>query len=278
MNFVPAPMTSNEPRRLEAVKKLGVIGTEQSELFYVYAELALAITGFTAGTASLIDESTQHTISACGPVEMEKMVRDNPQFPRSQSPCAYTILSTDPKIVPDCRKHEIFKNAMMVQNGMLVAYAGFPIINKDNYVYGTLCLFDPGVKHVSSEKVALVEKLVRRLAHQLDTQLEQKEATAEKVSDAVLKFSTYFVGATLTDFSSFVTLCSGKDLDETAVEGLKTVDLCRVLDDSTIELTDKGKKLQFNMGLQTKILNRRRIEGHEADTMMTQMLANLETL
>ena len=278
MNFVPAPMTSNEPRRLEAVKKLGVIGTEQSELFYVYAELALAITGFTAGTASLIDESTQHTISACGPVEMEKMVRDNPQFPRSQSPCAYTILSTDPKIVPDCREHEIFKNAMMVQNGMLVAYAGFPIINKDNYVYGTLCLFDPGVKDVSSEKVALVEKLVRRLAHQLDTQLEQKEATAEKVSDAVLKFSNYFVGATLTDFSSFVTLCSGQDLDETAVEGLKKVDLCRVLDDSTIELTDKGKKLQFNMGLQTKILNRRRIEGHEADTMMTQMLANLETL
>ena len=37
MNFVAAPMTSNEPRRIEAVKKLGVIGTDQSELFYVYA-------------------------------------------------------------------------------------------------------------------------------------------------------------------------------------------------------------------------------------------------
>ena len=104
MNFVPAPMTSNEPRRIEAVKKLGVIGTEQSELFYVYAELALEITGFTAGTASLIDENIQHTISACGPNEMEQMVKENPQFPRSQSPCAYTILSSNPKIVPDCRE------------------------------------------------------------------------------------------------------------------------------------------------------------------------------
>ena len=73
MNFVAAPMTSNEPRRVDAVKKLGVIGTEQSELFYVYAEIALAITGFTAGTASLIDETTQHHISACGPHEMEQM-------------------------------------------------------------------------------------------------------------------------------------------------------------------------------------------------------------
>ena len=278
MNFVAAPMTSNEPRRLEAVKKLGVIGTEQSELFYVYAELALAITGFTAGTASLIDENIQHTISACGPIEMEQMVKENPQFPRSQSPCAYTILSSDPKIVPDCREHDIFKNAMMVVNGMLVAYAGFPIINKDNYVYGTLCLFDPEVKHISPDKIELVEKLVKRLAHQLDTQMEQKEATAEKVSDAVLKFSEAFSDGTLADFSSFVSLCSGKDLDHGAIEGLQNAQLCFRTRTGSIEFTDAGKKLQFEMGLQTKILNKRRVEGSEADSMMTEMLANLEKL
>jgi len=278
MNFVPAPMTSNEPRRIEAVKKLGVIGTEQSELFYVYAELALAITGFTAGTASLIDESVQHTISACGPSEMEQMVKENPQFPRSQSPCAYTILSSNPKIVPDCREHEIFKNAMMVVNGMLVAYAGFPIINKDNYVYGTLCLFDPEVKGISPDKIDLVEKLVKRLAHQLDTQMEQKEATAEKVSDAVLKFSEAFANGNLSDFSSFVSLCSHKDLDDSAIDRLKKAQLCFRTDSGGIEFTDAGKKLQFDMGLQTKILNKRRIEGLEADSMMNEMLANLENL
>ena len=278
MNFVAAPMTSNEPRRIEAVKKLGVIGTEQSELFYVYAELALEITGFTAGTASLIDENIQHTISACGPKEMEQMVKENPQFPRSQSPCAYTILSSNPKIVPDCREHEIFKNALMVVNGMLVAYAGFPIINKDNYVYGTLCLFDPEVKDISLDKIVLVEKLVKRLAHQLDTQMEQKEATAEKVSDAVLKFATAFSDANLSDFSSFVALCSGKNLDDVAINGLQKAQLCFRTDSGDIEFTDSGKKLQFDMGLQTKVLNKRRIAGAEAESMMTEMLANLENL
>ena len=278
MNFVSAPMTSNEPRRIAAVKKLGVIGTEQSELFYVYAEMALAITGFAAGTASLIDENIQHTISACGPLEMEQMVKENPQFPRSQSPCAYTILSSNPKIVPDCREHEIFKNAMMVVNGMLVAYAGFPIINKDNYVYGTLCLFDGEVKDIDPDKINLVEKLVRRLAHQLDTQMEQKEATAEKVSDAVLKFSEAFVDGNLSDFSAFVSLCSNKDLDDNAINGLHKAQLCFRTDSGDIEFTEEGKKLQFDMGLQTKILNKRRIEGLEADSMMSEMLANLENL
>ena len=278
MNFVSAPMTSNEPRRLEAVKKLGVIGTEQGDLFYVYAELALAITGFTAGTASLIDENIQHTISACGPFEMEQMGKENPQFPRSQSPCAYTILSSNPKIVPDCREHDVFKNAMMVVNGMLVAYAGFPIINKDNYVYGTLCLFDPEVKDIAQENIKLVEKLVKRLAHQLDTQMEQKEATAEKVSDAVLKFSKVFSDGDLADFSSFVWLCSGKDIDNNAIKGLQKADLCFRTETGEIEFTNLGKKLQFDMGLQTKILNKRKVEGSEADSMMTEMLANLEDL
>ena len=278
MNFVSAPMTSNEPRRLEAVKKLGVIGTEQSDLFYVYAELALAITGFTAGTVSLIDENIQHTISACGPIEMERMVKENPQFPRSQSPCAYTILSSNPKVVPDCREHDVFKNAMMVVNGMLVAYAGFPIINKDNYVYGTLCLFDPEVKDIAQENIKLVEKLVKRLAHQLDTHMEQKEATAEKVSDAVLKFSKAFSDGDLADFSSFVWLCSGKDIDNNAIKGLQKADLCFRTETGEIEFTNLGKKLQFDMGLQTKILNKRKVEGSEADSMMIEMLANLEDL
>ncbi len=278
MNFVAAPMTSNEPRRIEAVKKLGVIGTEQSELFYVYVELAIAITGFEAGTASLIDENTQHAISACGPSEMEQMIKDNPEFPRSQSPCAYTILSPDPKIVQDCREHDIFKNAMMVVNGSLVAYAGFPIINKDNYVYGTLCLFDPEVKNISPENIELVEKLVKRLAHQLDTQMEQKEATAEKVSDAVVKFLQAFSNGSLFDFSSFVSLCSGKDLEDVAIDGLQKAELCFRTEKGDIELTKAGKKLQFDMGLQTKILNKTRIEGLEADSMMTEMLANLENL
>ena len=45
-NFKPAPMTSNEDRRLEALKKLGVIGTDQGDIFDIYSELALEVSGF----------------------------------------------------------------------------------------------------------------------------------------------------------------------------------------------------------------------------------------
>ena len=108
--------------------------------------------------------------------------------------------------------------------------------------------------------------------------MEQKEATAEKVSDAVLKFSKAFEKGSLADFGSFVTLCSGKDLDDYAIGGLKAAQLCYRTDNGDIEFTDLGKKLQFEMGLQTKVLNKQRIEGLEADSVMSEMLANLENL
>ena len=108
--------------------------------------------------------------------------------------------------------------------------------------------------------------------------MEQKEATAEKVSDAISKFSNAFPDASLSDFSSFVSLCSGKDLEDYSVVGLKDSNLCFSNENGQVELTEEGKRLQFSMGFQTKILNKRRIEGLEADTIMTEMLANLETL
>ena len=58
-------MTSNEERRLEALKRLGVIGTDQGDIFDIYSELALEVSGFFAATCSLIDVDTQHGISLC---------------------------------------------------------------------------------------------------------------------------------------------------------------------------------------------------------------------
>ena len=112
-NFKPAPMTSNEERRLEALKRLGVIGTDQGDIFDIYSEIALEVSGFFAATCSLIDVDTQHGISLCSlNGELEKMTEGKPvKVERAQSPCAYTILTPEPLLVPDCREHKIFKDA-----------------------------------------------------------------------------------------------------------------------------------------------------------------------
>ena len=279
-NFKPAPMTSNEERRLEALKKLGVIGTNQGDIFDIYSELALEVSGFFAATCSLIDIDTQHGISICSlNGELEKMTEGKPvKVERAQSPCAYTILTPEPLLVPDCREHEIFKNAGAVKAGMIVAYAGFPIINKDNYVFGTICLFDPKIKELENQEVKLLEKLTKRLAHQLDTQAEQKAITAEKISGAINVFTETVNESSLEDFNFFLNICAGRDIELKKCKNLKNQNLCNVDKNGNMVLTDKGQELQFKMGLQTRTLNKRKVEGEAANVLVDSMLSELEEL
>ena len=43
-------------------------------------------------------------------------------------------------------------------------------------------------------------------------------------------------------------------------------------------LTDKGQELQFKMGLQTRTLNKRKVEGEAANVLVDSMLSELEEL
>ena len=273
-------MTSNEERRLEALKRLGVIGTEQGDIFDIYSELALEVSGFFAATCSLIDVDTQHGISLCSlNGELEKMTEGKPvKVERAQSPCAYTILTPEPLLVPDCREHKIFKDAGTVKAGMVVAYAGFPIINKDNYVFGTICLFDPNIKKLKKQEIKLLEKLTKRLAHQLDTQAEQKAVTAEKISLAIGVFEEHVGECSLKDFKYFINLCAGRDIELEKCHNLKSNELCSVNKNGSVELTEKGQELQIKMGLQTRILNKQKVEGEEANLLVDSMLSELEAL
>ena len=279
-NFKPAPMTSNEERRLEALKRLGVIGTDQGDIFDIYSELALEVSGFFAATCSLIDVDTQHGISLCSlNGELEKMTEGKPvKVERAQSPCAYTILTPEPLLVPDCREHKIFKDAGTVKAGMVVAYAGFPIINKDNYVFGTICLFDPKIKKLEKQEIKLLEKLTKRLAHQLDTQAEQKAVTAEKISLAIGIFEERVDECSLKDFKYFINLCAGRDIELEKCQNLNSNELCSVNKNGTMELTEKGQELQIKMGLQTRTLNKKKVEGEAANLLVDSMLSELEAL
>ena len=279
-NFKPAPMTSNEERRLEALKRLGVIGTDQGDIFDIYSELALEVSGFFAATCSLIDVDTQHGISLCSlNGELEKMTEGKPvKVERAQSPCAYTILTPEPLLVPDCREHKIFKDAGTVKAGMVVAYAGFPIINKDNYVFGTICLFDPKIKKLEKQEIKLLEKLTKRLAHQLDTQAEQKAVTAEKISLAIGIFEERVGECSLKDFKYFINLCAGRDIESEKCHNLNSNKLCSVNKNGNMELPEKGQELQIKMGLQTRTLNKRKVEGEAANLLVDSMLSELEAL
>jgi hypothetical protein len=275
MAWIPAPTPINENRRAQAVEKTGIIGTDQIYLFDIYLEIAKDISGYSAGSFSLYDSKNQCMISEIGKPGERELHR---KADKSASICSYVILEKNPLLIFELNKHEIFKNHEAVKSGMVHSYCGFPVINKDGYAMGTFCIYNfSEVKEISSEKIELIEKLVSRLALQIDTQTEQKEITSQKISQSIDIFIDYNNDFTLSDYKNFIDICSGLNIPEENSTNLINANLCEIRN-MTVLLSPRGNELQEKMNIVTKIHNQVKVEGNEANSLIDNALDKLGEL
>ena len=275
MEWIPAPTPINEKRRAQAVEKTGIIGTDQIYLFDIYVEIAKDISGYSAGSFSLYDSKNQCMISEIGKPGERELHR---KADKAASICSYVILEKNPLLVFELNKHEIFKNHDAVTSGMVHSYCGFPVRNKDGYAMGTFCIYNfSEVKEISPEKIELIEKLVSRLALQIDTQTEQKEITSQKISKSIDIFMENYKDFTLSDYKNFIDICSGLNLPEKNATNLINANLCEIRN-MTVMLSSKGNELQEKMNIVTKIHNQVKVEGNEANSLIDNALDKLGDL
>ena len=275
MEWIPAPTPINEKRRAQAVEKTGIIGTDQIYLFDIYLEIAKDISGYSAGSFSLYDSKNQCMISEIGKPGERELHR---KADKAASICSYVILEKNPLLVFELNKHEIFKNHDAVKSGMVHSYCGFPVRNKDGYAMGTFCIYNfSEVKEISPEKIELIEKLVSRLALQIDTQTEQKEITSQKISKSIDIFMDNYKDFTLSDYKNFIDICSGLNLPEKNATNLINANLCEIRN-MTVMLSTRGNRLQEKMNIVTKIHNQVKVEGSEANSLIDNALDKLGDL
>ena len=275
MEWIAQPTPLNEKRRAQAVEKTGIIGTDQIYLFDIYVEIAKDISGYSAGSFSLYDSKNQCMISEIGKPGERELHR---KADKAASICSYVILEKNPLLVFELNKHEIFKNHDAVTSGMVHSYCGFPVRNKDGYALGTFCIYNfSEVKEISPEKIELIEKLVSRLALQIDTQTEQKEITSQKISKSIDIFMDNYKDFTLSDYKNFIDICSGLNLPEKNATNLINANLCEIRN-MTVMLSSRGNELQEKMNIVTKIHNQVKVEGNEANSLIDNALDKLGDL
>ena len=275
MKWVPAPTPINENRRAQATEKTGIIGTDQVYLFDIYLEIAKDISGYEGGSFSLYDSKDQCTISEIGKPGEKELHRKGD---KAASICSYVLLEKNPLIVFDLKKHDIFKYHQAATSGICHSYCGFPVRNKDGYALGTFCMLNfTEVKEISSEKIELIEKLVSRLALQIDTQTEQKEITSQKISKSIDIFIDSHSEFQINDYKNFIDICSGLSIPKDNAVNLIKIGLCE-LKNNNVVLSSNGYKLQEKMNIFTKVHNQLKIEGTEANTLIDNALDKLGEL
>jgi PAS domain S-box-containing protein len=162
-------LPANEPERLAALYRYQILDTPAEVAFDRITTLAARLFRMPTVLISLVDESRAWFKSSIGFSASE--VR------RDDTICNFAVLSDEPLIVPDTRLDDRFTCNPFVQcePGMRF-YAGAPLIDRNGFNLGTLCLLDT-VPHeaLTAEEEATLVDLAAMVVDELELRLAAQQ-------------------------------------------------------------------------------------------------------
>ena len=154
--MIPALLPDNEARRLRILQEYQILDTESEKDFDEITKLASEICETPISLISFVDTDRQWFKSSYGLSVQET--------PRALSFCAHAIHDESIFVVEDARKDIRFHDSPLVTgNPNIVFYAGIPLIDKDGFSLGTLCVIDDKTKQLSEFQQKALKTLSRQV-------------------------------------------------------------------------------------------------------------------
>jgi len=227
----------NELERLKALNSLKLFDNLKDEDLDLITQLASDICGTKISLVTLIDTKHQIFKSKVG-LEVDKTSRD-------VAFCAHAI--NEPKkifIVNDARLDERFKDNPLVTGDPNIAfYAGMPLINKDGFALGTLCVIDSKPKVLSSHQIKalkslakLVQKLFESRKKTIDLEFMKEQLELHRnQADEIAYSIAHDLKNPLDSIQGFLELLKHENETHLGDEALKYIDYAK---QSTHKMTD----------------------------------------
>ena len=124
---------------------------------------------------------------------------------------------------------------------------------------------------LDENQITLIQKLAARLAHQLETQGEQREITASRAIEMLKVVTKHNPEMTIKDTINFLTVIESRPIDETAKKILIKYELL----DQDGAMTKKAREFQSELGLDQGIFKRISISRDQAQVNLDNMLSEL---
>lgn len=164
--IIPDPQ--KEIARIQQLWELDINFAELRNEYSAFTELAAKIAGAEICQINLIDSFTQWTLSSYG--------MDLHQIPREQSICQYTILKDVPLEIQDLTKELKFgKLQSLTYPPHIKYYLGIPLVTKDGWNLGALCVLDSGIKNMEAEKVGMLQIVANKVVEQLEIKRSKQQ-------------------------------------------------------------------------------------------------------
>ena len=149
----PAPLPSDEPKRLDALRALLVLDTDPEQIFDSIAKMAADICGTPIALISLVDDQRQWFKANVG-------LHGVTQTPRELAFCAHAILQNSVFEVSDSSQDTRFVDNPLVTGGPKIRfYAGAPLILSGGERVGTLCVIDQQARKLNDSQLRMLDSL-----------------------------------------------------------------------------------------------------------------------
>jgi signal transduction histidine kinase len=154
--MITPPIPDNEHLRQAAVEKYRLLDTMPEESYDNITSIISTICDAPISLITLIDKNRTFIKSRNG--------LDMSESPRDTSFCGHAIAGNEEvMIVPDAREDKRFKGNPLVEGFKAIFYAGAPLIDKNGYKLGTLCVYDHQPRTLTKKQVDALKAMAKQV-------------------------------------------------------------------------------------------------------------------
>lgn len=169
----------NDEARVSAVRSYEILETPPEQEFDDLTRLAAMITRSPVAYISIFDDARSWLKSSYG------LPPNRPSRPRELSMCAPTLCQNDLLIVEDMSKVPRYANLPTVAKPPHARfYCAMPLINRDGFALGTICVWDPELKELDEDQKAAMRRLSRLTLDKLEHRRDLLELRREREETA----------------------------------------------------------------------------------------------
>ena len=171
--YAPALAAVHDQRRLVTLHETGLLDAEQEEVFDRLTKLAVRLVRVPAAFISLVDETRDFYLSACGFGEPLASSRElsGPTF------CHYAIRSTEPLVIDDTAADPAYREIPTVKSLGVAAYVGIPMV-VGGQVIGSFCSIDMKPRKWTTDDIETLVELAASAQREIELRAALKAARA----------------------------------------------------------------------------------------------------
>ncbi|HEX7087943.1 MAG TPA: AI-2E family transporter [Vicinamibacterales bacterium] len=180
--MTPAPVAPDEPARLAALERTGLLDTPPEAVFDRITRRLSEIFDAPISLMSLIDEKRQFWKSQYG---LPAALAGSRAAPRETSMCGHVVAAGESLVVEDTLQDERFAGNPFVREHDIRFYAGAPLRAEDGSAIGSLCVIDHRPRRITERERQLLELMAEAVMAEVqrrsrDRQQEQPQPPASR--------------------------------------------------------------------------------------------------